>query len=187
MRRWEMNGWRQIAPILRTKVGSIIFFGVQMWPAAVNGAELFRYMTAQGELGYSNVKPVGVTRWQIVADTSGRKQSSSGAGPAGAAAVGAVAVPPARPKSPAAVATLPTAPARSREADAFPRVLASTQRERDDLRYRILTEELDAERQALRAAEERSAAPDTLARHHSNIEALNREIERVVKSLRPRG
>jgi hypothetical protein len=86
----------------------------------------------------------------------------------------------AKPEPSAVSQTIKAHPAaRTSTPASFPRIAAATQRERDNDRLQILDEELKSEQEALNGAITKTSAEHVIRRHKANIEALQREIQKV--------
>lgn len=126
-------------------------------------AEIYKFIDDEGNVTYTNIPRPGAKKLDLDP-------------PVGAPAPPKTATPPARPR-----VAVPS-PAY------FPRIDASTQRRRDDMRRQLLMQELaseqrnlDAARQALAEASRRPGADlnrlaDAVRLHEKNIEMLNKEL-----------
>jgi hypothetical protein len=119
-------------------------------------AEICKYQDAEGNVHYSNVPPE--KGWRRLSCTSGAGSSSP---------------------RPAASGRATSSPA------GFPRVDAETQKGRDDVRKKVLTEELAAEEKLL--AESRAAyaggAPVPLPEERADAERYRQRIARLRQSV----
>ncbi len=146
-----------------------IAFGLAAALVSPAAAEICKYIDAEGNIHYSNVPPdKGFRRLSCtLGDDAPAKRAplpnSNGGGQ-----------PPARASSPPAAA-----PA------GFPRVDAETQKGRDDVRRRVLGDELAAEEKLLVDARAAYAdgAPQPLADERSDAEKYRQRIARLRQSV----
>jgi hypothetical protein len=141
--------------------------------AAPAAAEICKYIDADGNIHYSNVPPdKGFRRLSCTLGDESPKKSPSAA-PATANGNAGAGSAPARPALPA------SAPA------GFPRVDAETQKGRDDVRRKVLGDELSAEEKLL--AEARTAyadgAPQPLPEERNDAEKYRQRIARLRESV----
>jgi hypothetical protein len=141
--------------------------------AAPASAEICKYIDADGNIHYSNVPPdKGFRRLSCTLGDESAPKKAPAAPPAANANAGAGSA-PARPATPA------SAPA------GFPRVDAETQKGRDDVRRKVLGDELSAEEKLL--AEARTAyadgAPQPLPEERNDAEKYRQRIARLRESV----
>jgi hypothetical protein len=162
------------ATVLRAALGALL---ASFAPWA--GADICKYVDAEGRIIYSNTEVQDARRIDCpVLGESSRKSEPNHA--------------PSR-----APAAAPAAPRpRTATPSNFPRVDSSTQRSRDDLRRRVLNEELASEEKLLAAARsqynngspaplpEEKGSPEKLAERVSRLRQSVQLHERNIQSLR---
>jgi len=156
-----------VAPIWCRHAALLIVMATLALPAA---AEICKYIDTEGNIHYSNVPPdKGFRRLSCTLgdDTPSKRP------PAPPASTNGNGQPAARPASPA------TAPA------GFPRVDPETQKGRDDVRRKVLGDELAAEEKLLTEARTAYAdgAPAPLPEERSDAEKYRQRIARLRQSV----
>jgi hypothetical protein len=150
---------------------AIVFAAAALFVSSA-GAEICKYIDAEGNIHYSNQPPdKGMKRLSCTLGDDGSPRRPA---PANANHNGNSQAPAARAASPSAAA-----PA------GFPRVDAETQKGRDDVRRKVLGEELAAEEKLLVEAKAAYAdgAPAPLAEERNDAEKYRQRIGRLRQSV----
>lgn len=137
---------------MRTKIARIAVALALGSASAAACADVYRYVDERGNVIYSNVPPGGFQESDERAEAGRNRLETSRAGPAARAGR-----------------------ANVNSSSDFPKVSASTQRDRDSLRRRILEDELRDEQALYRQSVAKGASDDADA-HQRNIRSLEKEL-----------